>query len=412
MFFDCLVKSEPPMEHLEKKTEEKMVSFFNSLSEKDRRRYAAIESIKLGRGGLTYISELFECDYKTIAKGLLELDDEEAMRMERIRIEGGGRTSKLKLIENINETFLEIIKEHTAGDPMNADIKWTNLSKAKIGILMAKKGIKISRNIIKKLLKKNKFVKRQMQRSESIGKNKNRNDQFEKINQARSQYENSNNPIISIDSKKTEKIGNLYRDGKLQGVEVITVYDHDFPHLAVGKIIPYTIYDMKNNEAFVYIGTSTDTSELACDAIKAWWNQIGKNRYPNATSILCLADGGGSNSASSDLFKSDLENLANAIMLDIRMAHYPPYTSKHNPIEHRVFPHITRAMSGVVLLSINLAKELIKTTTTATGLKVFVRVSKKIYEKGRKVADDFHQYAKIIYDDVLEKWNYMVLHDA
>ena len=162
----------------------------------------------------------------------------------------------------------------------------------------------------------------------------------------------------------------------------------------------------------IEIGTSTDTSELACDAIKAWWNQIGKNRYPNATSILCLADGGGSNSASSDLFKPDLENLANAIMLDIRMAHYPPYTSKHNPIEHRVFPHITRAMSGVVLLSINLAKELIKTTTTATGLKVFVRVSKKIYEKGRKVADDFHQYAKIIYDDVLEKWNYMVLHDA
>jgi hypothetical protein len=175
---------------------------------------------------------------------------------------------------------------------------------------------------------------------------------------------------------------------------------------------PYTIFDIKNNEAFVFIGTSFDTSELSSDAIKIWWNTRGKNRYPHATSALLLADGGGSNSSHSDLFKSDLQNLADEIKLDLRVAHYPPGASKWNPIEHQVFPHITRSLSGVVLKSINLAKELINKTSTTTGLKVFSRISKKIYEKGREVADDFHTTAKIIYDNTLGDWNYMVFHNA
>jgi len=213
---------------------------------------------------------------------------------------------------------------------------------------------------------------------------------------------------VSIDAKKKENIGNLYRDGKLECVETITVYDHDFPHLAEGKVNLYTIYDLKNNEAFVYIGTSHDTSDFVCDAIKAWWTARGKRHYPDATSLLCLADSGGSHSSRHHVFKESLQRLSNVIDMEIRMAHYPPYTSKWNPVEHRVFPHITRAMSGVVLDSVERVKVLIKKTTTTTGLKVFARVSKKVYETGKKVAVDFYDWANIQYDKILGRLNYAV----
>lgn len=396
----------------EEKKIQRMVTLYNSLSEKDRRRYAAIESQNYGHGGITYISSLFGCDEKTIRKGLLELDDSDAMNRERIRIMGGGRISKLKEVNNINDVFIDIIKEHTAGNPMKENVKWTDLTKAEIIKKMAKKGIKISRNIVRKLLKKNGFVKRKIAKSKSMGKSKDRNSQFEKISEIKKEYESSDNPIISVDTKKQEKIGNLYREGKLECTETITVYDHDFPELATGKIIPYTIYDVKRNEAFVFLGTSFDTSEFACDAIKSWWNTLGKKRYPNATSILALADSGGSNSCNSNIFKEDLQNVANTIKMDIQVSHYPTYASKWNPIEHRVFPHITRSLSGVVLENVELAKELIKKTTTTTGLKVFVKLSRKVYEKGRKISDDFFYNLKIIFDDVLGKWNYAIFCDA
>lgn len=392
--------------------EKNMQIFFKSLSEKDRRRYAAIEAQKIGRGGITYISAFLGCDEKTIRKGITEFDDADAMERENIRSLGGGPHSKINSIPNINEIFLEIVNKYTAGNPMNKDVKWTNLTKGDIIKHLANRGIKVSKNIVRKLLKKNKFVKRKAQKSKSIQQHKDRDKQFKKIFKTRDEYELSNNPVISIDTKKVEKVGNLYRDGHLECVEPAQVYDHDFPHLSYGKIIPYTIFDMKSNEAFVYIGTTSDTSELACDAIKIWWNKLGKKRYPNANSVFCLADGGGSNSSHSDLFKEDLQNIANDIHLDIHVAHYPPGTSKWNPIEHRVFPHITRSLAGVVLKSINLAQELISKTKTSTGLKVFTRVSRKLYEKGRKISEDFSNNVKIIRDNVLGQWNYMIFHDA
>lgn len=398
--------------HIKNIDEKKMISFYNSLSEKDRRRYAAVEADKYGHGGITYVSAIFCCDEKTIRKGLDELDDKEAMERERIRTSGGGRKSIISSTENIDEIFLDILSEHTAGNPMNESVKWTNLTKGQIIKEMSKRGIKAGNNVVRKLLKKHKFVKRKLQKSLSTTEHKARDTQFKKISKVKKEYLNTDNPIISIDTKKVEKIGNLYRDGKVECVEPIKVYDHDFPSLAVGKIIPYTIFDIKNNEAFVLIGTSFDTSEFACDAIKAWWNILGKKRYPKASSILCLADGGGSNSSSSDLFKFDLQCLSNTINLDLRMAHYPPGASKWNPIEHLVFPHITRALSGVVLKSINLAKELINTTSTTKGLKVFSRISKKIYEKGRSITKDLLAHLNVVYDTTLEKWNYMVLHNG
>jgi hypothetical protein len=395
-------------EQYREKLEKEMSVFYSSLSEKDRRRYAAIEANKLGYGGLAYIAALFCCDEKTIQKGMADLLNDESMIQDTVRRPGGGRKASLEIYQDIDKIFLDVLRNHTAGDPMDEKVKWTNLTRSEIREKMQKKGIKLSKNIIKKLLKKNGFVKRKALKKTSTGNHENRDQQFININNKRAEYMNSINPIISIDAKKKEFIGNLYRDGSLETTEPILVYDHDFPQLADGKVNIYSIFDLKNNESFVNIGTSHDTSDYVCDSIKIWWNTIGKNRFPNATSILILADGGGSNSSRHHLFKESLQNLANKLGLELRMAHYPPYTSKWNPIEHRVFPHITRSLSGVVLSSISLIKELIKKTTTKTGLKVFTRVSKKIYETGKKVASDFYEYANIKFDSVLVNWNYVV----
>jgi len=201
-------------------------------------------------------------------------------------------------------------------------------------------------------------------------------------------------------------MGNLYREGKLYTTEPIKVYDHDFPSLSTGIGIPHGLYDMTDNIGYIQIGTSHDTTEFACDSIRYWWKTYGKVRYPLASSILLLCDGGGSNSSLYYIFKEDLQALVNELGIEIRIAHYPPYTSKYNPIEHRLFPHVTRVCQGVILENVHLLKDLIATTTTQTGLKVFSTILEKTYQIGRKVAEDFKLNMQIVFDTVLPKWNY------
>jgi hypothetical protein len=186
----------------------------------------------------------------------------------------------------------------------------------------------------------------------------------------------------------------------------VEVFDHDFPTLAEGVGIPHTLYDIERNEAYVTIGTSRDTSEFACDSIRHWWYSYGIKHYADATSILMLMDGGGSNSSRHYIFKQDLQALVDELGIEIRIAHYPPYTSKWNPIEHRVFPHITRSLQGIILKTHKLMKELIEKTTTKTGLKVVANIINKVYQTGRKVAKDFKKSMQIIFDKKLRLWNY------
>ena len=237
----------------------------------------------------------------------------------------------------------------------------------------------------------------------------NRNAQFERIAELRTLYEAKGNPVVSVDTKKKELIGNLFREGKIYTTETVEVFDHDFPSLAEGVAIPHAIYDISHNEGYVIIGTSRDTSEFACDSIRYWWDNFGKAHYPNADSILMLMDGGGSNSSRHYIFKQDLQALADEIGIEIRIAHYPPHTSKWNPIEHRLFPHITRSLQGMVLTTHQLAKELIEKTTTKSGLKVFSSIFNRVYETGRKVAEGFKESMRIIFDDNLAPWNYVAV---
>jgi hypothetical protein len=208
---------------------------------------------------------------------------------------------------------------------MNEKVKWTSLSVSEISKALKNKGYKVSRNIARKLLKKHGYVKRKAVKSQSTGEFKERDRQFKKISRLKGKHERAGNPIISVDTKKKERLGNLYRDGQLYCLEEEVVYDHDYAHLSEGKVIPHGIYDLKYNDAMINIGTSADTGEFACDSIQLWWEQIGCERYRNATSLLILVDSGGSNSYRHHIFKEELQSLVNSIGLEIRIAHYPPY---------------------------------------------------------------------------------------
>lgn len=185
-------------------------------------------------------------------------------------------------------------------------------------------------------------------------------------------------------------------------------FDHDFPSLADGVVIPYGLYDLKHNHGYVALGTSHDTSEFACDCICQWWRNYGQRAYRDATSLLLLCDGGGSNGSRTYLFKAELEKVAQEIGVDIRVAHYPPYTSKYNPIEHRLFPYLTRACQGVIFRSVELVRDLMTKATTKTGLEVEVSILDKVYETGRKVAANFKEHMRVIFDDELPQWNYVI----
>ena len=258
------------------------------------------------------------------------------------------------------------------------------------------------------MLYKHHFRKRKIQKRKTVKQVEHRNEQFERIAQFKKEYAAQGNPVVSIDAKKKELLGDLYRPGSAYSKVEIKAYDHDFKKLATGVAIPHGIYDIQKNSAHINIGTSHETSEFAGDSIKKWWQEQGRINYPEATSILMLMDGGGSNSSRRHVFKEALQKLANETGLEIRIAHYPPYTSKWNPIEHRVFPHVTRSMEGALLQDHEMVKELIEKTTTQTGLKVTVSIIDKVYELGKKVAKDFQISLKIVADEFLGQWNYRI----
>lgn len=236
-----------------------------------------------------------------------------------------------------------------------------------------------------------------------------RNEQFENIADIRANYHLAGNPVVSMDTKKKEYIGNFYRPGHLYTTEVIETYDHDFTSFAEGVVIPHAIYDLLHNKGYINIGTSHDTSEFACDSLRQWWYAQGQNDYPEATSILVLCDGGGSNNSRYYIFKQDLQQLANEIGIEIRIAHYPPYCSKYNPIEHHLFPHVTRACQGVIFKSVEIVKDLMARTKTKQGLSVTVNVFDKVYLTGRKAAESFMENMPIVFDNVLPHWNYVAI---
>jgi DDE family transposase len=289
---------------------------------------------------------------------------------------------------------------------MREDLVWTDLTTKEIQETLAEKDIDVCVEVIRDVLHDQGIRQRSILKYLDMGSHAERDAQFQNIARIKAEYFNTANPILSIDTKKRELLGTFYRDGKVYSKQSLLAYDHDFPSYAEGVVIPYGLYDLKRNFGYVNLGTSYDTSEFACDSVAWWWEECGRQLYPDARSVCLLCDGGGSNSANKYLFKEDLQGLSDRLGLEIRVTHYPPYCSKYNPIERRMFCHVTRACQGVLFDSVATVKRLIEKTRTATGLGVIVGVLGKVYQRGRAYAEGFKDNMKILFDAVMPKWNY------
>lgn len=273
----------------------------------------------------------------------------------------------------------------------------------------AEKGVEASRFIVKQITKAKGLVTRKMSKVLPCHEVVNRDEQFKNIGVKQIEFKRKGFPILSIDTKKKEFIGQLYRHGKSYCSKAVKVYDHDFPSLAEGLVVPHGIYDITKNKGYVSLGTSKDTSEFLCDNLRFHWHNGILQDYPKATEMLLLMDGGGSNSCLHYIVKEDLQNLSNELKMKITVAHYPAYCSKYNPIEHRLFPHLQRSWEAVVFESYEIVKEQVEKTTTSTGLQVVAWLNEKVYQSGRKYSENFKEQMTIVFDQVLPKWNYQIV---
>lgn len=303
-----------------------------------------------------------------------------------------------------------VVATHTAGSPVDENIVWTNRSPRQIAEEVAAEGYSVCADTVRRILTEDlKLGLRQAEKEEAGKTCVFREAQFEHIARRRKWYERRGWPVLSLDTKKKELLGDFFRPGRAYTDGVVRVLDHDFVTLGSGRLAPYGVYDVAQNEGFLFLGQSADTSEFVCDALWRWWQRLGKRRYWHASGLLLLCDCGGSNGNRQHRFKEDLADLAYALRRPIEVAHYPPGCSKFNPIERRMFCHVTRALQGVVLRSIQVARDFMARTTTTSGLKVIVEVARYTYERGRKATAEFLNEMPIRFGKLLPQFNYTAL---
>ena len=306
------------------------------------------------------------------------------------------------------------MKHEVAGDPMTG-LKWTRKTTEKISAELNRLNIDVSANTVARLLKQMGFSLKLNRKSiESGSKNppsaEDRNQQFEYIKKMRLKFAKQKKPIISVDTKKKELIGNYKNNGRTWEQDPVPVNDHDFPQDAKGKAVPYGIYDIEANKGTIFLGTTFDTPAFAVDSIEAWWRTEGQKRYNNADELLILADAGGSNSYRSRVWKAKIyEKLCKQYGISVKVCHYPPGTSKWNPIEHRLFSEISKNWAGKPLESYEKALKYIRTTKTLSGLTVKGHFVRKKYYKGESVPDKQMERLPIKTHKVMPKWNYTLL---
>ena len=308
-----------------------------------------------------------------------------------------------ELVKNLN-SVLEI---RTAGNPDDADVLWTDLSPRQIADVVTDMGTPVSPPVVQGWMEEQKLGRHKIEKVLAGGHSLDRDAQFLRIAELKTEYFAAGNPVLSLDTKAKEHLGQLFREGRVWTQQAFRAFDHDFPSWATGVIIPHGIYDILRNRGHINIGLSHDTSQFACDSFRWYWKRIGQRCYPHAKSILLLCDGGGSNSAAQYLFKQDLQRLVNDLGIEIRVAHYPSYCSKYNPIERRFFPHVGRACQGMLFDTLDTVVRLMRKSATTTGLRTTVNIIRRAYQIGRKVASSFKTTMTILFDDLVPKWNYV-----
>lgn len=304
----------------------------------------------------------------------------------------------------------DIISLNAAGSPTDPKVKWTHLKPSDIARLYHVKWEEsISTSTIKRLLNKMGYRKRKPNKALSTGKSPFRSQQFKIVFYFAYLFaEMDNNPILSMDTKKKERLGNLARSGQVLCKEAPKTYDHDYAHLSEGKVVPGGLYDMKRNEGYVSVGTNNETAAFLADNLIWWWESYGIHHYPDATHLLIYCDCGAANGYRHHAFKKELQRVAKYIGIRIVVVHYPPYCSKWNPIEHRLFSQMHRQAQGVVFSSYEQVRQIFSDTTTKTGLKVFARINNKQYENGLKITKDQIDEKRILYHAELPQFNYTI----
>jgi len=396
----------------EKELLEKKLSYLSTLNELDARHYVGLWAMELDWGGISQVHKITGRSMDTIRKGIREVGSRSIFALKkdgRLRKKGGGRKKIVFKDPEVKKRIDDILEETSAGDPMSA-LKWTNKSTYAIADELSSHGKKISADTVQRIIKQQGYSLQSNVKSKESGSAEDRDSQFRYINLQVKQFARHNNPVISVDTKKKELVGNFKNAGKRwlpKGkAEMVNVYD--FAYLSLGKAIPYGIYELFRNNGFVNVGMSYDTSEFAVESIRKWWKNIGKKNYPNASALFICADGGGSNASRSRLWKYYLQKLANETKLQIVVCHYPPGTIVSDINEHKMFSFISMNWRGKPLTSYKFIINLIRNTTTKKGLKISAKIDRKTYKKGQKISEEEFQKINLKPHKINPQWNYTI----
>lgn len=398
--------------------EQMLTSFYSNaanlnLNERQSRLIAAKFAIGYGHGGIVKVAKASGLSRKTIEKGVRELGEDASSQIPegRCRRPGGGRKKKKETYPEFTEALQHILDGNTYGDPDRV-LFHTSISTYKAAaILSSEYGINVSEDTVSRLMEELGYSKQQNQKTMQLGEqHPERNTQFEFINKQANMFLDGGVPVISVDCKKKENIGNFKNAGReyRPAKKPRKVLDHDFPLPELGKVAPYGIYSLNDNTGFVNLGTSKETAEFAVQSIRLWWEHVGENRFPNAKQIYITCDGGGSNGSRVRLWKYELAKFAEETGLSIYVSHFPPGTSKWNKIEHKLFCYITKNWSGKPLIDIETVVCLIGSTTTKTGLKVSCQVDERNYETAIKVSDEDFTRIDMESNTICSSWNYCI----
>lgn len=383
------------------------------MDEKMRRLWAAGEAEAIGWGGVSLVAEATGLSRTTITVAIKELSKlrrERKPQKTRVRHPGSGRKRLTYKDPKVIEDLQKLVEPFTRGDPQSP-LRWTCKSTRKLSQELKKKGHNIGWVKVAELLHELNYSLQSNRKANEGSSHPDRNAQFEYINKQTKKFQIKGNPIISVDAKKKERIGDFKNEGKewrpKGQPEKVRIYD--FEDKELGKGLPYGVYDITANKGWVSVGIDHDTAEFAGETIKRWWRKMGLPEYPNANELLIIADGGGSNGSRSRLWKVVLQELANETGLNISICHFPPGTSKWNKIEHRMFSYITQNWRGKPLVSREVLVNLIGNTTTKNGLKIKSQLDKKKYNTGIKISDKELDNLNIEMDSFHGEWNYKII---
>jgi hypothetical protein len=387
----------------------KFNALVGDLDERGRRRWAAIEAMALGYGGITAVSLATGLSDRTIRNGIEELQSDNPLPSGRQRRNGGGRKPLESSQHDLIDAIDRLVEPTERGDPQSP-LRWTCKSLSNLQRELVSQGYRVGRTKISNILRSLGYSLQGNRKTREGTDHPDRNAQFEHIARRVRACQRGGRPAVSVDTKKKETLGkkaNVGKEYRPKG-EPLEVDTHDFPDKELGKAIPYGVYDIKSNEAWVSVGISRDTGEFAVEAIRRWWRRMGKKRYKKPKRLLITADSGGSNGHRNRLWKYELQHLSDQTGMIIEVCHYPPGTSKWNKIEHRLFCHITRNWRGVPLESHQVVVSLVGSTRTAEGLEVHCRVDENDYPKGRKISDAEMANIKIKRNAFHGDWNYEI----